>query len=165
MLEQIGWWVTTFGNYEVLLGIAVGYGVVARRGDLTPALLVIGAVTLVTFLKSLFAVPRPPGASIGGYAMPSGHATVSVVAYGTIGALEDRGIGYRTVIAGVIAVLIALSRVVIGVHYPADVFVGLALGTTYLVVGLRLQCYLLNCATQMYRTANAPDQLPLLSND
>jgi len=137
VLESVGWWVTQFGNYEVLLGIAAAYGLVVRGLDVRPLLLVWGAILLTTVLKGFFAVPRPPGAAVGGYAMPSGHATVSTVTYGLVAYLEEeRSIGPRVVVAALLAGLIATSRVVIGVHYPADVVAGLLLGAAYLAVGL-----------------------------
>jgi membrane-associated phospholipid phosphatase len=121
--------VTTLGNYEVLVAIALAYGLVVRPFDLTPLALVVGAIVLTTWLKATLAVPRPPGSAVGGFAMPSGHALVSTVCYGTLAVTEDDGLGPRVLVAAALVAAIAASRVVIGVHYVPDVVVGMALGT------------------------------------
>jgi undecaprenyl-diphosphatase len=136
VLESVGWWVTTWGNYEVVLGLSLGYGLVARRLDLRPAALTWCAILLTTWLKAMFAMPRPPGAAVGGYAMPSGHALVSVVAYGSVALLEDDGLGPRALVAATISLAIGTSRIVIGVHHPRDVLAGWLLGASLLAVGL-----------------------------
>jgi len=85
-------------------------------------------------LKSAVAENRPcrtlhtvtveacPGA--GDWSFPSNHAVIAGAAAMAL-ALADRQLGR---IAAVAAVLMAVSRVWIGVHYPHDVAVGLALG-------------------------------------
>jgi hypothetical protein len=97
-----------------------------------------GAYAAVLGLKWFFGLPRPPEAAwviaTDGYGFPSGHATAAAVVYGGIVLEFDRVTeGWqRAALAGV-AVAIALSRVVIGVHYLSDVLAGLALGTALLV--------------------------------
>lgn len=60
----------------------------------------------------------------GDFSFPSDHATaVGAVAAGLW--LADRRLGF---LAGILAALMAFSRVYVGVHYPGDVLAGLLLG-------------------------------------
>ncbi|WP_323192880.1 phosphatase PAP2 family protein [Halostella sp. PRR32] len=135
---ETAWTVTHFGDYNALLALTVGYGVLVRRLDLRPVVMTYAAIAVTTWVKATVALPRPPGAAVGGFAFPSGHACVSLVALGSIALIEDDGIGRRAVLAGVFAGLIGFSRLVIGVHYVRDVLAGWALGAALLLVGVVL---------------------------
>lgn len=127
-----------------------------RRGAFLLAL-VLGGLGLTSGLKAFFALPRPPGADVpppvgpidglpaivrsvyenfstaDGYGFPSGHAVRSTLAWGGLALVLD--IGPRTrrfAIAAVVVGLVALSRVVLGVHYAVDVLAGVAVGLAYL---------------------------------
>ncbi|SEA21935.1 PAP2 superfamily protein [Haloplanus vescus] len=100
----------------------------------------LGGFALTLALKHAFTLPRPPGAGTDGYGFPSGHAIGATVVYGgLVGLLSPRRIRSRHYwgAAGVIA-LVAASRVVIGVHYLVDVFVGVGVGVAYLAVATRV---------------------------
>lgn len=71
---------------------------------------------------------------LGDYAFPSNHAVLAGAAAVALWSL-DRRLG---VAAAVNAVLIAASRVYIGVHYPHDVAAGLLLGALVAWAGGRL---------------------------
>ncbi|MHB8926211.1 MAG: phosphatase PAP2 family protein [Bacillota bacterium] len=85
-------------------------------------------------LKDLFATSRPPWTvvrnlypeSAAGYAFPSGHAQGSSVFWSYL-AIQSRS-RLLSVLAGVVIFLVGLSRVYLGVHWPADVLGGTALG-------------------------------------
>lgn len=89
------------------------------------------------FLKLLFRIPRPwvrdPNFTIleqareaaAGYSFPSGHTQSAVGTFGSLAATSDNRI-LRAVFVG-IAGLVALSRMYIGVHTPADVLVSVAI--------------------------------------
>ncbi|MCU4741151.1 phosphatase PAP2 family protein [Natronoglomus mannanivorans] len=129
--------ITHLGDYwfVTIVAIAIWLGYERDRGP-WPVVVVLGAIGLVTLLKMTFAVPRPPGAEIDGYAFPSGHALGATVAYGLL-ALE---IGTRRAGLAAIAVItiVASSRVALGVHYPIDVAVGVGVGLAYLAVALAM---------------------------
>lgn len=121
---------THLGDYPIALAIAsIAWLVLPRdRGGSVIASVAI-AIVLVTLLKNLLAVPRPAGAGIGGYSFPSGHASVSMALYLSLARSVDLGPRRLRLASGVgIALLVAVSRVVIGVHRPVDVVVGALLG-------------------------------------
>ena len=98
-------------------------------------MVVVGAIGTATYsaLKRRTARPRPfnvvPAVSLGAvpldaFSFPSGH-TLHAVAFTLVAA------SYYPVLAGPLAaftLLVAASRVVLGLHYPSDVLAGAALG-------------------------------------
>jgi hypothetical protein len=113
-----------------------------RRGAHALGVAVCG-MGLVVALKSLFAHPRPPDAvahvAVSGYSFPSGHAMQSTIGYGILA--HDLDAGTRTqrfAAAGVLVSLVALSRVVIGVHFVRDVVAGVVLGALFLAGVIRI---------------------------
>jgi membrane-associated phospholipid phosphatase len=117
----------------------------------------VGASVLTTTLKQWLAYPRPPaaGEAVGtdllpavlreayvaaatgtGYGFPSGHALGAIVVYGGLALAVDTRGAYAAAVA--VVPLVALSRVVLGVHYAVDILVGLAVGGAYLVAVWRL---------------------------
>ncbi|HEY6007101.1 MAG TPA: phosphatase PAP2 family protein [Geobacteraceae bacterium] len=88
-------------------------------------------------LKELFHVPRPPVA-IGfdkvrllghlsrSFSLPSGHAVFSFMTATVLG--HGRGVGRQAPLF-LVALLVAWSRVYLGVHYPLDVLAGAFVGT------------------------------------
>lgn len=137
----------------------VGRGLDRERGAIVVALLV-GVVAILETLKPLFAVPRPPGfdvapvaeflpafadpvyawmATASGYGFPSGHALGSTIVWGALAwGVRVGRLRTRAVTAAVLVVLVAASRVLLGVHYLVDVAVGTAIGLAYLAVVLGL---------------------------
>jgi undecaprenyl-diphosphatase len=67
------------------------------------------------------------------YSFPSGHALGSATAYGTLalilGAYGLFGVTCSLLLVGLI-ILIGLSRIYLGAHYPSDVVAGWVLGCT-----------------------------------
>ena len=133
-----------------------------RRAGATAIALVAAGYAAVAVGKAVSAVPRPPEATgpvdvpawlpellagwyeaqlvSGGFGFPSGHATGAAVAYGALAAVFTDAWTRRKRYAAAagVAVAVAASRVVIGVHYLVDVVAGLALGGVVLAVGLWL---------------------------
>jgi len=138
--------VTRLGDPLTLFVLVVGAYLLANRLDvdaprMAAALgLALGAFTLTLALKHAFALPRPPGAGADGYGFPSGHALGATVVYGALVALLPARRRSRTLVAaaGTLVALVALSRVVIGVHYLIDVVAGVAAGLAFLAATLRL---------------------------
>lgn len=105
--------------------------------------LAIAGMALVTTLKYYFHAPRPPEAvnviAIAGYSFPSGHATTATIGYGILA--HDMEIGtplLRYAVAAVLVAFVALSRVVLGVHFVRDVLAGVLVGSIFLAGAILL---------------------------
>lgn len=119
-----------------------------RRGDRRAAgvlaAVAILAKVLSASLKWLYARPRPvlfPAvADAYGYSFPSGHALSAVAIFGTIAVVAVRlRPGWRrhaAVLAPVVALLVGLSRIYLGLHWPSDVLGGYAAGAFLLLSGI-----------------------------
>ena len=138
--------ITSLGGYAVLTLLVVGVAAyllaVGKRG--AAGLVVVsvnsGAV-LSEALKLGFARPRPDLVAQLAHAtsssFPSGHAMLSAIAYLTLGALLARAHARRRVkllvlfAAMTLTVLIGLSRIYLGVHWPTDVLAGWCVGAAW----------------------------------
>lgn len=119
-----------------------------RKRAATVALLSLaGSAFFVFFLKEFFGRPRPFGclAPDDCLAFPSGHVTLSFYFYGLLAYLVFRflPISLRVflIIGSMIAILIlliALSRLFLGFHYPSDLLGGFFLGGTWLLLAIFL---------------------------
>ncbi|HEY0970310.1 MAG TPA: phosphatase PAP2 family protein [Gemmatimonadales bacterium] len=138
--------ITALGNGTVVLVTA---GVAAlflwlTRHRYSAVLLVTataGGMLLTFIMKGAFSRPRPQvvewGTHVATSSFPSGHASSAAVVYLTVAYLAARLQRRRwarwltMAIAVVLVVLIAASRLVLGVHYPSDVVAGMALGLAW----------------------------------
>ncbi|MGW3344138.1 phosphatase PAP2 family protein [Nonomuraea rubra] len=73
----------------------------------------------------------------GAFGLPSGHAQIGTAGLGRLAAAVARPWAWWT--AGVIVVLVCLSRVYLGVHFISDVVAGVLLGLVVLVLVRRLE--------------------------
>jgi undecaprenyl-diphosphatase len=114
-----------------------------ERGALHLLLALAGSTLMIEGLKGFLARPRPFGHRLveaGGYSYPSGHAVSAAVLYVTlalVGSRHFKGPAYRHILialAVAATVLVASSRVYLGVHYPTDVASGSALGAGWAVL-------------------------------
>ncbi|BDZ30570.1 phosphatase PAP2 family protein [Lactiplantibacillus sp. WILCCON 0030] len=99
------------------------------------------------FVKQLIQRPRPTAwrlVQIGGYSYPSGHSTTTTVLVGSLlviayDLLKSRQLKRWLFGLGVaIILLMMISRIVVGVHYPSDTVGGLMLGTCLTYLSLRV---------------------------
>jgi undecaprenyl-diphosphatase len=130
--------VTALGSVSVigLVSLTV-IGFATLRGNHRLALLVLaaagGGFAMNSLLKNLFDRPRPflPHVlEVKTRSFPSGHAMVSAAVYLSIAALlatrERRRIlkAYILSVGMLLTVLVGLSRIYLGMHYPSDVLAG-----------------------------------------
>ena len=114
----------------VFLAIALVLALLRRRPVLfVPVFAADGAADLLTeLLKKAIGRERPPvhrlGGAVGSSSFPSGHAATAFACATVLAALAPR----LRVPLFALAVLIALSRLYNGDHYPLDVLAGAALG-------------------------------------
>jgi undecaprenyl-diphosphatase len=137
---------TAFGSVTGLLLVCaavIGYLLAARR--LRTAAFVFaataGGIALAGLLKLVYARPRPMLVphlvDVASTSFPSGHATDSALVYLTLAALLARSIpkrGPRLYVIGtaiLMTLLIGVSRVYLGVHWPSDVVAGWAIGAAW----------------------------------
>jgi undecaprenyl-diphosphatase len=144
--EEVGRDFTALGGHAVLTFVTlatIAYLVMTRKRH--AALLVIAAIgggmLLSTLLKLGFSRPRPDlvphAARVYTASFPSGHAMLSAVTYLTLGALLTRVHAQRRVkafligLALILTVLVGMSRVYLGVHWPSDVLAGWCVGAAW----------------------------------
>jgi len=145
--------ITALGGVAVLGLLTASAGLfLALDGKKHMALFVLGSVVsglLVSILlKDLFERPRPNLVPYAAYAsnssFPSGHSMMSAITYLVLGALlarsQERKLvkAYFLVTAAFITVLVGISRVYLGVHWPTDVLAGWTAGAVW-----ALLCWLL----------------------
>ena len=110
-------------------------------------------VAINTAFKYGFNLPRPftlepeittaaAKATAGGPGLPSGHAQNAAFFWGVLGLYISRRIVW--VLCVVIILLVAFSRLYLGVHFLDDVLLGLALGSGMAFVATRLEVSRIN---------------------
>lgn len=135
--------VSALGSMTVLIGagllvITAHWLRDARARALRAGIVLFGSIALNTVLKTLIARPRPdlfePATQVFTNSFPSAHAMVSaalltIIAQDLIAA-QGKVLTARFIAASaaLLVVLIGLSRIYLGVHWPSDVLAGWALG-------------------------------------
>jgi membrane-associated phospholipid phosphatase len=135
-------WLTRLGSTEVVLPLAVVVGVLEFRRIASRALIfflvltVLGQVAMSNLIKALVNRARPDINRLTGFSgpsFPSGHATTAAASYAAFALLIGRRRSRRTkaILSGVaagITIVVAFTRVLLGVHWLTDVLGGIALG-------------------------------------
>ena len=143
---------THLGATDVALPLVLLVAVLLYRAGDRPAMVALSGAyaatqAIVTLVKVVVERARPDSAEAlshaGGYAFPSGHSATAVVVYGALALIAARHGGARAraaAIAGAVglAVLVGITRVYLGVHFPSDVLAGWLLGGAVLAVVWRL---------------------------
>jgi undecaprenyl-diphosphatase len=140
---------TALGGVGVLLLLTLGatvYLLLLRKPHMAALMIaaVAGGAVASLLLKLAFDRPRPDLVPHGSYvytaSFPSGHAMMSAVTYLTLGALvasvrPQRGVKAFLILSSVLlTVLVGVSRVYLGVHWPSDVLGGWAAGAAWAAV-------------------------------
>ncbi|MBB3998039.1 phosphatase PAP2 family protein [Aureimonas pseudogalii] len=141
--------ITALGGMTVLALITlavVGYLLICRKhaSALLVAVAVLGGVAVSSLLKLGFDRPRPDVVAhlvdVHTLSFPSGHAMLSAATYLTLGVLlartEKRFVvrSYFVGVAILLTLLIGLSRIYLGVHYPTDVLAGWCAGAAWALI-------------------------------
>ena len=135
LLDSVFSGITHLGEetFFIVVGILFFWCINKREGYFLLSTGLIGTV-LNQFLKLLCRIPRPwvldktftivesARAEATGYSFPSGHTQMAAGLYGGIARWHR---GWPRIIGIILALLIAFSRLYLGVHTPLDVGVGL----------------------------------------
>lgn len=118
-------------------------------------LILLASVTgqvMSSLLKYLFDRPRPDVVphltEVSTTSFPSGHSMMSAVVYLTVAAVGGQFIAnkatriYLLILAGILTILIGLSRIFLGVHYPSDVLAGWTAGLAWATLWLMISRWL-----------------------
>ena len=134
--------VTQFGEAAILIpALCIIYWCFNKKQAFFLALNFFSALILNHILKITFCIERPwlrwqgeiaPVAkakiTATGYSFPSGHTTTGSAFYTALAlTFKKRPV---SIFCAVMMVLVGLSRLYLGVHWPIDVFAGLLLGVT-----------------------------------
>jgi undecaprenyl-diphosphatase len=158
--------ITALGSPPVLslFVFAVAGALAVRRQLHALALLIVASASgllLNELLKNLFGRPRPPLdfhlTQVSHMSFPSGHAMLSAIIYLTLAAFLARLVQPRALklyfvgLAVLLSLLVGVSRVYLGVHYPSDVLAGWTAGLAWALV-----CWTVASALQRQGTVEPP---------
>lgn len=158
---------TALGGVAVLSTatlLAVGFLLLTRKRHAASmvVLSVVGGMVLSNLLKWGFARPRPDlvphATAVYSQSFPSGHAMLSAIVYLTLGALLARTQSdvrvkiYLLSAACTLTLVVGISRIYLGVHWPTDVLAGWAGGAAW-----ALLCWVLMLWLQGKGTIEAPN--------
>lgn len=143
-------WLTAFGDPQSLTvaGLVAGAFLLAlrRHGLLVGLLLSVAGSQIATLLgKYVLDRPRPEVVTFVEAvtpSFPSGHATGAMAVYGFIAYAAARTAASSrlrlevVLMAAMLVALVAMSRLVIGVHYASDIAAGLVNGSFWVVAGI-----------------------------
>ena len=150
VLNELMIWMTLYGREIVWIVVIIVFfvfgGWLGKKIAVTIGLSILVLTFLVPVIKNLVERPRPlvPQADFllaadKEYAFPSGHATIVAAGVAVVLTLY-RGSARRTFISIILSfevVLVCVSRVYVGAHYPLDVLGGilLGIGVSFIFVG------------------------------
>ncbi len=145
-MHEVGRDITALGGVTVLsllTAAVLGYLWMRKQYRAGWALLagIAGAGTFTQLLKGVFGRPRPDlvphMTEVYSLSFPSGHAAMSAATYLVLGMMlahvhHRRAVrAYLVTVCVIIALLVGVSRVYVGVHWPTDVLAGWALGAVW----------------------------------
>ncbi len=148
-LEEMGRDFTALGGMGILIFLTAatvgGYVLQGRHKTATLILVaVLGGLIISLLLKQSFDRPRPDLVPHGSYvytkSFPSGHSMLSAVTYLTLGSMIVRTRNHKAtkiyimVVSMLITLLVGLSRIYLGVHWPTDVLAGWSAGASWALI-------------------------------
>jgi undecaprenyl-diphosphatase len=143
-------WASAFGNWKFVIGFALAltalFWVKHKRDLILPFFISLaGTESTVETLKLIVQRARPIGGAFleHSHSFPSGHSAISVALYGFLAFILMKQIRNKfektTILVAsiLIILLIGLSRIYLGAHYPTDVMGGFLVGAVWLWLAIR----------------------------
>jgi undecaprenyl-diphosphatase len=178
-MEEMGRDFTALGGIAILTGLTLsvtGYLLLIHkpRIALTLVLAVVSGILVSSLLKQGFDRPRPDlvphGSHVQTSSFPSGHSMMSAVCYLTLATLlasvqqSKRVKSYLVSLAILITLLVGISRVYMGVHWPTDVLGGWLAGSAWAMVTWLLSRWFQNLGAQATEEHSMPPDTGRKSN-
>lgn len=148
-LKSLFLFITNLGGQEILIvAIIVVYFIISKKQGQRIAFAIFSSLLINNALKIVINRERPfkhPNrtynvdsevTSASGMSFPSGHSQNAAVTYSSVAFTYKKR--YLWIIASFLIVLVAISRIMLGVHYPTDVIVGVILGILIAYFGMKL---------------------------
>lgn len=129
--------ISELGRYHFIWPMAVVSGIlISQRYYLQTAMLIIFtqfAYFLTDWLKGLMCRERPCGDALAGFSFPSGHSLINMCFFGILIYLVHRHLSgflkhFLITILVLFIILVGISRMYLGVHFPTDVLAGMFIG-------------------------------------
>ncbi len=155
-LQSLGSWLNApmnffsfFGNelFFLFIAPAIFWCVDATLG-MRAGLGLLASLSINAILKLAFHAPRPywydvrvqPFSSETSFGIPSAHSQNSVVLWSLLAKWVKRPLAWAAAVAMIL--LVSLSRMVLGMHFPSDVLAGWVLGLllVWAILALRKTC-------------------------
>ena len=142
-LDIVMLWITETGSVLGVLFLAILVVMFIRKGKIREAILFpsnfVLSVGVNSLLKEIIARPRPRlFYSLVIYhsdSFPSGHTIAAVSLYGLLAVyLWNRNKKILSIFSALWMVMVGLSRIYLGAHYPSDVLGAVALGGIFLII-------------------------------
>lgn len=174
-LEEMMRDITGLGSVFTVVFVTVSvivYLAMTRRRRIAAFVLgaIGGGVIVSTILKMFYERPRPDlvphGMEVFTASFPSGHAMMSAIAYLTLAGLlarvePQRSIKVLILVLGVtMTLLVGVSRVYLGVHWPSDVVAGWCVGAAWAAL-----CWFVALQLQRKGEVETPGDAPPLPPD
>lgn len=145
-LDMILKTITRLGDTIVIMFIVVITLIFLNKKDRV----ILGSTTILTvtfnqLIKHILQRPRPDHLRLikqGGYSYPSGHSMIAICVYGIMIYLINKKVQNKkiritlSILLTLLIIMIGISRIYVGVHYPSDVLGGFLLSGAILILNL-----------------------------
>ena len=146
ILDSILKSITHLGDTLIIMIIVVVMLIFLNKKDRT----ILGSTTILTVglnqgIKHLLRRPRPDHLRLikqGGFSYPSGHSMIAICVYGIMIYLINKKVENKkikiilNILLALLILLIGISRIYVGVHYPSDVIGGYTLSIVILILNI-----------------------------